>query len=117
MPKTLITSKTDEDYSYRTFFGNDQLLLMVPELDENIIAHQQKGELKKIRKGADVRMMVGFSDTGVPTFAKFGVPDVYDFFLKWLPADMEVQPGVYVIPCSKKEGKKAVQGKLVLTFE
>ena len=117
VPKTLITSKTDEDYSYRTFFGNDQLLLMVPELDENIIAHQQKGELKKIRKGADVRMVVGFSDAGVPTFAKFGAPDVYDFFLKWLPGDMEVQPGVHVIPCTKKEGKKAVQGKLVLTFE
>ena len=117
IPLTLTTSKTDEDYGFRSFFGNDQLLLMVPDLEENIAIHQQKGELKKIRKGTDVRMMVAISDTGEPTFSKFGAPVDYDFMLRDIPQNLQEQPGLYVIPCEKVNGKQKSTGLLIMSFE
>jgi hypothetical protein len=117
IPLTLTTSKTDEDYGYRAFFGNDQLLLMVPDLEENIVLHQQKGELKKIRKGTDARMMIAFSDSGEPTFSKFGAPVEYDFMLRNIPQNLQAQPGLYVISCDKVIGKEESSGLLIMSFE
>jgi hypothetical protein len=117
IPKTLTTSMTDQDYGSRAFFGNDELLLLVPELEENIALHQKKDELKKMRKGADAHMVVGFSDTGEPFFSKFGAPDVYKIMLREISYTLQVQRGLYEIPCKKVEGKVETPGMLILQFE
>lgn len=117
VPRALVASKSDEDAGYRSFCAKDKLMLLVPDQEENLANYKSRGELKKVRKGPYIPLVIGFSSSGEPSYAQFGAPASYSLWVHTLPLDMSTGNATFAIPCSKKAGKKEVRGTLFMAFE
>ncbi|MBK9760012.1 MAG: hypothetical protein IPO90_08595 [Flavobacteriales bacterium] len=117
VPRALVASKSDEDAGYRSFCAKDKLMLLVPDKEENLANYTSRGELKKVRKGPYIPLVIGFAATGEASFAKFGAPANYSLWVSRLPLDMSISNATFAIPCSKKAGKKEISGMLFMDFK
>ncbi|HRH37239.1 MAG TPA: hypothetical protein PK760_02770 [Flavobacteriales bacterium] len=117
VPRTLVASKSDEDYGYRAFFAKDKLMVLLPDREENLANYRNRSELEKVRKGPYIPLIIGFSSTGEASYAKLGAPADYSFFVNSLQDNTYTQNGTFAFSCSKKTAKKELNGTLFIDFE